>query len=134
MNGSITFFLTTLFTLFFATATMAAPKALNHDEAVKLIKGNTAEGKNVKWNKSMLWYFADSGELRKLDAHGNKGKASWNINEKGELCYQDKHMNQEKCAAILPQEDGKYAVPIGNGGGWIWDKIVPGNPHNLGTH
>jgi len=112
----------------FATSVLAAPKGLSKAEAETLIKGNTAEGVN-RFKKHMTWYFDPAGELRKKDDRGNKGKAKWNINKQGQLCYQDKQMRSENCAAILPRPDGGYDVPFD--AQWKWHKITPGNPHNL---
>lgn len=112
----------------FVSAPLAAPKGLSQAEAETLLKGNTAEGTN-RWKKNMIWYFADFGELRKRDHLGNKGKAKWHIDKKGNLCYQDKHDKQEQCAAIVPHGDGSYDVLLQ--GQWKWDKVVPGNPHGL---
>jgi len=114
--------------LIFAAA-VADPKGLSKEEAESLIKGNTAEGSNVKWKKTMIWYFEPYGRIHKVDQFGNKGKARWSINAKGELCNQDKHMNEEDCAPIIPRADGGYDIPYQ--GAWKWDKIVPGNPHGL---
>ncbi|TNF36335.1 MAG: hypothetical protein EP315_04315 [Gammaproteobacteria bacterium] len=106
---------------------MAGSTELSKEEAEKLITGNTAEGTN-KWGKKMIWYFGDFGNMKKQDDRGNKGKAKWSIDEKGRLCYQDKHMNREVCKGIQPV-DGGYEVPFD--AEWKWDKVVPGNPHNL---
>jgi len=109
-------------------ATAAASKGLGQAEAEALVKGNTAEGVN-RFNKKMTWYFDASGELRKRDDRGNKGKAKWNINKQGHMCFQDKHMKSESCAAIIPRADGGYDVPLD--AQWRWNKITPGNPNNL---
>lgn len=117
-----------VFVMVFASAVVAAPKGLGMAEAEQLVKGNTVEGTN-KWKKNMIWYFGDFGELRMRDHLGNKGKAKWSINKKGELCYQDKHMRSERCAAIVPRPDGGYDVLLE--AQWKWNKVVPGNPHDL---
>lgn len=117
-----------VFAMAFATAAVAAPKGLSQAEAEQLIKGNTAEGTN-KWKKNMTWYFGDFGELRKRDHLGNKSKAKWSIDKKGNFCYQDKHDKVEQCAAIVPRAGGGYDVLLE--GQWKWDKVVPGNPHDL---
>ena len=117
-----------VFALVFAGAAAAGPKGLSQAEAEQLIKGNTAEGTN-RWKKQMIWYFGDFNELRKRDHLGNKGKAKWNINKKGELCFQDKRMKQEECGAIVPRADGGYDVLVE--GEWRWNKVVPGNPNDL---
>jgi len=125
MNRCAGLFGVSVMAMVFATAAVAAPKGLSQAEAEQLVKGNTAEGTN-KWKKNMLWYF---GELRSRDQLGNKGKAKWHIDKKGLMCYQDKHMNKEACAAIIPRPDGGYDVPLE--GQWKWNKVVPGNPHDL---
>jgi len=115
-------------TLILLVSPVLGAKALNKAEAEQLVRGNTAEGVN-KWNKKMTWYFDGSGQLRKHDHLGNKGKAAWSISSRGELCYRDKHDQREKCGAIEPRGDGKYDVNIP--GGWKWNKGTPGNPYNL---
>lgn len=120
-----------MFALVFASGAMAGPKELNREDAEKLIKGNTAEGTN-RWGKNMVWYFDESGQLKKWNHLGIKGKADkaeWRLDDKGELCYQDKHMNDEKCVPIISNEDGSYEVPLD--AEWKWIKVVPGNPYNL---
>lgn len=120
-------FLATLLIMTFGTMVVAGPDGLGKDDAEKLIKGNTAEGTN-KWGKKMIWYFDEFGNLKKLDDRGQKGKAKWSLDDKGRLCYKDKHMNQEKCEPIKPVNGG-YEVPFD--AEWKWEKVVPGNPHNL---
>jgi hypothetical protein len=104
--------------------------ALTKDEAQKLLNGNTAEGVNTKWDKKMIWYFQEGGTLRKQKSSGQRGKAKWRIDDKGQLCYMDKHMSDmdEKCEPIISRDDGKYDA---NDGKWRFDKVLPGNPHNL---
>ena len=128
MNWRAAFLGGSVLLMLLTPAVVAGPAALSQEEAEKLIKGNTVEGTN-RWKKNMIWYFGDFGELRKRDHLGNKGKAKWNINKRGELCYQDKHMNKETCAGIVPRADGGYEV--GFEAQWKWDKVLPGNPHNL---
>jgi hypothetical protein len=103
-------------------------KALSQAEAEKLIKGNTAEGVNTKWDKKMIWYFNEGGTLRKQKPSGGRGTAEWSIDKKGRLCYQDKHMDDAVCEPIIPRADGGYDA---NDGKWRFDKVLPGNPHSL---
>ena len=117
-----------VFVLLYTYGAIAEPKELSRDEAEKLIKGNTAEGTN-KWGKNMSWYFGDFGKLKKLDDRGQKGKATWSLDQKGRLCYQDKHMNDDVCVPIISNDDGGYELDFE--GQWKWEKVVPGNPHNL---
>jgi len=110
------------------TAVASGAKSLGQAEAEQLVKGSTAEGVN-RWNKQMIWYFDASGEVRKKDNRGNKGKAAWNIDKKGQLCYQDKQDRDFKCGPIVPRGEGKYDVDLP--AAWKWNKVTPGNPHNL---
>lgn len=110
------------------TSVAVGADALTRAEAEKLIKGNTAEGHHTKWNREMIWYFHESGQLRKLKDGRVKGKAEWSLDKKGQLCFQDKHMDEDKCEPIIPGADGGYDA---NDGKWRWEKVVQGNPHNL---
>lgn len=117
-----------LFILALTNITFAGPQALNKDEVEKLIKGNTVEGVDTKWNKKMIWFFNESGKLKKLDDRGQKAKADWNIDSRGYLCITEKGKKLEKCEQVFPHEGGGYAVP---GRNWQWDKITAGNPNKL---
>ena len=130
MNKLLTFFGTCLLTIIFTTSAAMAADALNKEEAEKLIAGNTAEGVNVKFDKKMIWYFAEDGKIHKQLPSGEKKKTkdTWNIDKKGNLCYQDKWMQQPTCGPISRRADGKYEAV---GGNWIFDKVLPGNPHGL---
>jgi hypothetical protein len=120
--------LITVFALVYAVGAIAGPTELSRNDAEKLIKGNTAEGTNI-WGRKMIWYFDEFGKLKKRDDRGQKGKAAWRLDEKGRLCYQDKHMTEERCERIIPKEGGRYEVRFE--AQWKWEKVVPGNPHNL---
>ena len=128
MNRRIALLWASLITIFFASNMAIASEGLSQAEAEKLIKGNTVEGLHTKWDTKMIWYFHESGQLRKQNQHGKRGKADWSIDKKGQLCFIDKHMSDEKCEPIIPRADGGYDA---NDGKWRWDKVVTGNPHNL---
>lgn len=128
MHRHASVFGVSLLAMLFAATAPAAPKGLGQAEAEQLIKGNTAEGTN-RWKKNMTWFFAPSGVLRKRDDLGNKGRAQWHVNPKGELCFQDKHMKSAECGAIVPRADGGYDVYLE--GMWTWTRVSPGNPHKL---
>jgi hypothetical protein len=114
-------------TLAAATA-VAAPKGLNADEATSLLKGNSVEGTN-KWKKTYHWYFDEYGELRMRDNLGNRGRAKWHIDKKGQFCFQDKRMKEENCAPIVPLGEGRYDVPLDSQ--LKWNKVSPGNSYGL---
>lgn len=128
MNIYATVLITSLITVVFSTNVTMAADALTQAEAEKLIKGNTAEGYHTKWDKKRIWYFREDGTIRKLKPSGKKGRGEWSIDKKGQLCYQDKQMDDAVCEPIIPRADGGYDA---NDGKWRFDKIVPGNPHNL---
>ena len=54
--------LTLSLVLGFYSGSVFSADALNHDEAVKLLEGNTAEGENTKWDRKMIWYFQKGGK------------------------------------------------------------------------
>ena len=128
MNKLITFLSTFLITLVFTANVAIGADALNRADTEKLIKGNTAEGVNTKWDKKMIWFFHEGGTLYKMKPSGKKGRAEWSLDKKGQLCYQDKHMDESICEPIIPRDDGKYDA---NDGKWRFDKVLPGNTHNL---
>lgn len=128
MNKYATVLITSLITIVLSANVAMAADALNQTEAEKLIKGNTAEGKNVQYDKKMIWYFREDGTIRKLKPSGKKGRGEWSIDKKGQLCYLDKQMDEAKCEPIIPREDGGYDA---NDGKWRFDKVLPGNAHNL---
>ncbi|MGD8926468.1 MAG: hypothetical protein PVG20_06445 [Thioalkalispiraceae bacterium] len=76
----------------------------------------------------MIWYFQEGGTLRKQKPNGKRGRAEWSIDKQGQLCYQDKHMNEAICEPVMKRDDGKYDAYAGK---WRFDKILPGNAHNL---
>ena len=67
---------------FVVTITIHAAEALNKDSAENLVAGRKIEWRNVVWKKVMKWYFDPSGELRKRDEYGNKGKGLWHVDDK----------------------------------------------------
>jgi hypothetical protein len=130
MNKLVTYFGTCLLTIVFTSGVAMAADALSKEEAEKLIAGNTAEGVVVKAQRKMIWYFAEDGTIHKLLPTGEKKKTkdTWNIDKKGNLCYQDKWMQQPNCGPISRRADGKYDAIDGR---WLFDKVLPGNPHDL---
>ena len=128
MKRNLTLLLTILLPVAFISNVATGSEALNHDEAVQLLQGNTAEGVNTKWDKKMIWYFQEGGTLRKQKPNGKRGRAEWRIDKKGQFCYQDKHMSDETCEPITRRDDGGYDTMDGR---WRLDKILPGNAHNL---
>jgi hypothetical protein len=119
--------------LFSNSSQAAGP--LNKEDLEKLIAGNTAEGQNVHWEKGMIWYFHKTGQIKKVDEHGNRGKGSWFINDDGELCIKFKR-GGERCRTVVPREGGGYDVygteyPEAEELKWTFEQVLPGNPHDL---
>jgi len=130
MNRNLSLFAIPIIILTLSANDATGANALTKDEAEKLLNGNTAEGVNTMFDKKMIWYFREGGTLNKQNQAGKKGKAKWRIDKKGQLCWMDKHMSDmdEKCEPIIPRADGGYDA---NNGKWRFDKVLPGNPHNL---
>ena len=89
------------------TPVLHASEALNKDAVENLVKGRKIEGRNVVWKKGMKWNFHPSGELKKRDEYGNKGKGTWYVNDEGKLCSEFKHV-KERCLTVVPRDDGGY--------------------------
>ncbi|MGD9385989.1 MAG: hypothetical protein PVF28_05505, partial [Thioalkalispiraceae bacterium] len=117
-----------LLLMFFSSNLTLGAETLSKEEAEKLLNGNTAEGVNTKWDKKMIWYFQEGGTLRKQKPSGKRGRAEWSLDDKGELCHQDKHQDEPVCEPVVRRDDGKYEAMDGR---WRFDKILPGNAHNL---
>ena len=130
MNKLITFLGTFTLTTIITSGVALAADALSKEEAEKLIAGNTAEGVVVKAQRKMTWYFAEDGHIHKILPTGEKKKTkdTWNIDKKGNLCYQDKWMQQPNCGPISRRVDGKYDAIDGR---WVFDKVLSGNPYDL---
>ena len=128
MNKIIALISSTTIALIFISGSAIGAETLNRQQVEELLKGNTAEGVNTKWDKPMIWYFQEGGTLRKQKPNGKRGRADWSIDKNGQLCYQDKHMDEAICDSVLKGDDGKYDA---NAGKWRFDKILPGNAHDL---
>lgn len=89
------------------TSVVHAAEALNKDAVESLVTGQKIEGRNVVWKKGMKWNFRPSGELKKRDEYGNKGKGTWYVNDEGKLCSEFKHV-KERCLTVVPRDDGGY--------------------------
>ena len=128
MNRLITLCCVCLMAIVFSVDVTAGSDGLTKDEVEKLLVGNTVEGFHTKWGDQMIWYFREDGKLKKLKSGKSKGKSNWTIDKKGQLCHQDKHMKDPKCFPVIRSGDDKYTA---NDGLWRFDKVLPGNPHNL---
>lgn len=106
-----------------------AEQAMTADEIKATLSGNTAEGQLLKWGISHQTYFHTSGEFRRVDGNGNKGKGKWYVDNYNHLCFEAR---RSRCRIIKKRDDGGYNMYnrkeelIAT-----FDKIVPGNPHDL---
>ena len=115
-------------TFIFTTNVAMADNVLNQTDAEKLLKGNTAEGVNTKWDRKMIWYFREDGTVIKQNPAGDRFNHTWSIDKKGQLCYKDGRMDWPECHPIIQRTDGKYDAHDKR---WRIDKVLPGNPHNF---
>jgi len=128
MKKNISIILSLLLPLCLISNFAVGAEALTHDEAVTLLKGNTAEGVNTKWDKNMIWYFREDGTVIKQNQSGNRFNHTWSIDKKGQLCYQDGRMDWPECHPVKQRADGKYDAHDGR---WRMDKILQGNAHKF---
>lgn len=123
-------------TIFFSALVCLAAMQLSHaaetklksDEIKALLSGNTAEGRYIKWKTTHQMYFDATGKLRRTDSLNNKEKGTWTVNKSDELCVEVK---KERCNEVMKRDDGGYNVYRKGKLRFTFDKIVPGNPHNL---
>lgn len=107
---------------------VSAEARVSGEELKKLLSGNTAEGRYLKWKKTHKMFFDASGKIRRTDSLGNKESGEWYINDKSELCIRVK---KERCNEVTKRGDGGYDVSRNGMTNFTFDKIVPGNPNNL---
>jgi hypothetical protein len=109
---------------FLVTPILHAAEALNKDAVESLVTGRKIEGRNVVWEKGMKWNFLPSGELKKRDEYGNKGKGTWFVNDEGKLCHEFKHV-KEHCLSVVPRDDGGYDLFSDKGElEWTFDRFL----------
>ena len=107
-----------------------AGEQLDKNTLETLIKGNTVEGKLIKWETTYKMYFAPSGTFRRIDSLNNKTGGEWYVESDGTL-----HMigRKEKYRMVKQRSDGGYDVYSPRDQViWTFEKVSPGNPYNLG--
>ncbi|MEJ2657248.1 MAG: hypothetical protein P8012_08615 [Desulfobacterales bacterium] len=97
-----------------------------------LIKGNTVEGRNIKWKTTYRMYFDPTGRFWRIDSRYNKEKGEWHVEKNGTLRMSGRKVNYRK---VKQRSGGGYDV-YGDRGTVIWtiDKVTPGNPYHLGPN
>ncbi len=94
-----------------------------------LIKGNSVEGKRIKWKTTYKMYFEPSGMFRRIDSLNNKESGEWEIESDGTLCMIGR---KKRCRAVKQRGDGGYDVYNRRDEVvWTMDKVTSGNPYNL---
>ena len=124
--------------------------ALNGKEIKQLVSGNTVAGHftRAREDKDYLTtsiqfraYFGADGEFVEKSSSSRAGggaghvaaHGSWAA-KKGKLCIQfrDAKNNKKRCRKVIPMDEGKYGLYSGKGKlTRTWDRVVPGNPHEL---
>jgi hypothetical protein len=106
-----------------------ADKQLDKETLEALIKGNTVEGKRVKWKTTYKMYFDPSGKYRRIDSLNNKEGGDWRVEKDGKLTMIGR---KEHNRIVKQRSDGGYDVYNKSGQVvWTMDKITPGNPYDL---
>jgi len=94
-----------------------------------VIKGNTVEGKKIKWKTTYKMYFDPSGKYRRIDSLNNKEGGDWRVEKDGKLTMIGR---KEKHRIVKQRGDGGYDVYNTSGQVvWTMDKVIPGNPYEL---
>jgi hypothetical protein len=106
-----------------------AAEQLDKDTLETLIKGNTVEGRKIKWKTTYRMYFDPSGKFQRIDSLNNKEGGEWHVERDGKLRMTGR---KEKYRTVKQRSDGGYDVYNRRGQViWTMDKVSPGNPYNL---
>lgn len=106
-----------------------ADEQLDKEALETLIKGNTVEGKIIKWKSTYKMYFDPSGKFRRIDSLNNKEGGDWYVEDDGKLIMIGR---KKKYRSIRQHSDGGYDVYNPSGQViWTMDKVIPGNPYDL---
>jgi hypothetical protein len=106
-----------------------AAEQLDKGTLETLIKGNTVEGKKIKWKTTYKMYFDPSGKFWRIDSLDNKERGKWSVENDGTLRMTGR---KERDRTVKQRSDGGYDVYNVRGQViWTMDKVTPGNPYNL---
>ena len=106
-----------------------AGEQLGKDNLETLIKGNSVEGKKIKWKTTYKTYFDPSGKFKRIDSLNNKESGEWRVESDGKLCMIGR---KENCFTVKQRSDGGYDVHnTVDEVTWTIDKVFPGNQYNL---
>lgn len=97
-----------------------------------LIKGNSVEGKKIRWKTTYKMHFDPSGKFSRIDSLNNEERGAWRIESDGALCMTGLRREKERCRTVKQRSDGGYDVYNVRGQViWTMDKVSPGNPFSL---
>ena len=105
-----------------------AETRVSSEELKTLLSGNTVEGRYIKWGTTHKMYFEATGKMRRIDSLNNEEKGAWSVNKNDELCVE---VRKERCNEVMKRDDGGYNIYRRGTHKFTFDKILPGNPHNL---
>ena len=112
-----------------AIGVAVADEKLDKATLETLIKGNSAEGKNLVWNITYKMYFDPTGRFRRIDSRGNREGGDWEIEKDGTLFMMG---NKNRRRTVKQRSDGGYNVYNRRGDIiWTMEKVTPGNAYNL---
>lgn len=125
-------------------------KAMSGKEIKQLVSGNTVEGRFTRPREDKEYlttvvkyktHFSVNGEIVERSSAIAAGSGSANVAahgswfvKKGKLCkqFRDAKNNKKVCRKVIPMGDGEYGLYTGKGKlTRTWDRVIPGNPHNL---
>ena len=107
-----------------------AGEQISKDTLETLIKGNTVEGKKIRWETTYKMYFDPAGTFMRIDSLTNKDGGEWYVASDGLLCTTAR--KKERCRSVIQRSDGGYEVYNKREEVvWTMDKISPGDPYNL---
>lgn len=96
----------------------------------KLLKGNTIEGEDFKFDAVVKVYFDPDGIYRRVDDKNNKESGAWNIESDGKFCM--KQAKFKNCRDVQPgKKEGFYLLIKDGKKSLRITKVHPGNPFNL---
>lgn len=106
-----------------------AGEKVSSDSLESALKGNTVEGRKLKWKTTYKMYLDPSGRMGRVDSLDNVEAGEWRVDSDGALCIQ---VRKNRCRVVEQRDDGGYDVFNQRGQKiWTMDTISPGNPYGL---
>ena len=89
--------------LTFGAGLALANEPLGKEALETAIKGNTVEGRFLKWKTTFKMYYDPSGKFRRIDSLNNKEGGSWSIDAKGVLLMSGR---KDRYRTVKQRDDG----------------------------